>query len=47
MTRTRVVLQMSVPLGGAGLAVPDYLADEIEAVAARHGDRGEAVPKGS
>ena len=25
--------------------MPEHLADEIEAVAARHGDRGEAVPK--
>jgi hypothetical protein len=28
---------MSVPLGGARLAVPEYLADEIEAVGARYG----------
>jgi hypothetical protein len=40
-----VICQMRVPLGGAGLAVPEHLADEIEAVAARHGNRGEAVPK--
>jgi hypothetical protein len=36
---------MGVALGGSGLTMPEHLADEIEAVAARHGDRGEAVPK--
>ena len=25
--------------------MPEHLADEVEAVAARYGDRGEAVPK--
>jgi len=25
--------------------MPEHLANKIEAVAARHGDRGEAVPK--
>ena len=36
---------MGVTLGGSGLTMPGYLADEVEAVAARDGDRGEAVPK--
>ena len=40
-----VVLQMGVPLGGWGLTMSEHLADEVEAVAARYGDRGEAVPK--
>ena len=40
-----VVLQVSVALGGSGLTMPKYLADEVEAVAAGYGDRGEAVPK--
>ena len=31
----RVVLQMSIVLGGSGLTMPKYLADEVEAVAAR------------
>ena len=41
--RTGFVLQMGVALGGWGLTMPEHLADKIEAVAARHGDRGEAV----
>jgi hypothetical protein len=36
---------MGVALGGSGLTMPEHLANEVEAVAARHGDRGEAVPK--
>ena len=36
---------MGVALGGSELAMPKYLADEVEAVAARYGDRGKAVPK--
>ena len=27
------------------MTMPEHLANEIEAVAAGHGDRGEAVPK--
>ena len=30
---------------GSGLTMPKHLTNEIEAVAAGHGDRGEAVPK--
>jgi hypothetical protein len=41
----RVVLQMGVALGGSGLTMPEHLADEGEAVAARYGDRGKAVRK--
>ena len=41
----RVVLQMGIALGGSGLTMAKYLADEVEAVAAGYGDRGEAVPK--
>ena len=40
-----VVLQMGVPLGGWGLTMPEHLAEEVAAVAAGYGDRGEAVPK--
>jgi hypothetical protein len=36
---------MGIALGGSGLPMLKHLADEIEAVAARDGDRGEAVPK--
>jgi hypothetical protein len=36
---------MGIALGGSGLTVPEHLANEIKAVAARDGDRGEAVPK--
>jgi hypothetical protein len=43
--RTGSSFKCAVPLGGAGLAVPEHLADEVVAVAARHGDGGEAVPK--
>ena len=39
----RVVAQMGVAFGSAGLAMPELLADEIEAVA--YGDRGKAVAK--
>jgi hypothetical protein len=41
----RVVRQMGVALGGSGLTMAEHLANEIEAVAAGYGDRGEAVPK--
>jgi hypothetical protein len=41
----RVVLQMGIALGSLGLTMPEHLADEVEAVVARYGDRGEAVPK--
>ena len=36
---------MGVALGGSGLTMPEYVADEVKAVAARYSDRGEAVPK--
>jgi len=39
------MLQMGVALGGSGLRLPEHLADEIETISARLGDRGEAVPK--
>jgi hypothetical protein len=37
---------MGVALGGSGLTPPEHLADEVEAVAARYGDRGEEMPRG-
>ncbi len=36
---------MGIALGGSGLTMPEHLANDIEAVAAGYGDRGEAVPK--
>jgi hypothetical protein len=40
-TARRVVLQMCVTLGGAGLTMPEHLAEEIEAVTAEKiSDRG-------
>src|SRR5229473_828007 len=36
---------MRVALGRAGLLVPEHLADQVQAIAASHGDRREAMPK--
>jgi len=41
--RTGFVLQMGVTLGGWGLTMPEHLANEVEAVAARHGDEAKLV----
>jgi hypothetical protein len=41
----RIVLQMGVALGGSGLTMAEHLADEVKAVTAGNGDRGETVPK--
>jgi len=39
-------VKWGVAVGGSGLAMPEHLADEIEAVAAQYGDRREAVRAG-
>jgi hypothetical protein len=43
--RSGSAFKLRVALGGSGSAMPEDLADAVEAVAARHGDRGEEIPR--
>jgi hypothetical protein len=37
---------MCIPLGGSELTMPEHFANEIQAIAARDGDRGESYGEG-
>jgi hypothetical protein len=41
----RIVRQVRIDFGGAGLIVPEHLADQEETVAVGDGERREAVPQ--